>query len=42
METNNVDATVDFVDIGVQKQDSAVREGQSDANTNFQKSCNSS
>ena len=31
METNNVDATVDFVDISVQKQDSAVREGQSDA-----------
>lgn len=31
METNNVDATVDFVDVGVQKQDSAVREGQSDA-----------
>jgi hypothetical protein len=31
METNHVDATVDFVDVGVQKQDSAVREGQSDA-----------
>ena len=31
METNNVDATVDFVDVGVQKQDAAVREGKSDA-----------
>jgi hypothetical protein len=31
METNHVDATVDFVDVGIQKQDSAVREGQSDA-----------
>ncbi|MEG3844093.1 hypothetical protein QT986_28145 [Microcoleus sp. herbarium14] len=31
MEANNVDATVDFVDFGVRKQDSATGEGQSDA-----------
>jgi hypothetical protein len=31
METNYVDATVDFVDVGALKQDSAVREGQSEA-----------
>jgi hypothetical protein len=31
METNHVDATVDFVDIDALKQDSRVREGQSDA-----------
>jgi hypothetical protein len=31
METNNVDATVDFVDVGALKQDAAAREGQSDA-----------
>lgn len=31
METNHVDATVDFVDVDALKQDSTTREGQSDA-----------
>jgi len=31
METNHVDATVDFVDVNALKQDSMAREGQSDA-----------
>jgi hypothetical protein len=31
METNNVDATVDFVDVGALKQNNAARDGQSDA-----------
>lgn len=31
METNNVDATVDFIDVGALKQDAAARDGQSDA-----------